>query len=116
MKRSERSIEVDVRHAVLTVYPDAVLEFIEPYGNGLSRPRWRLVSRKFTLTEGVADVRVHRTGYTTVHCELKTEDGKQRESQARFEEVCDQLGWPYFVCRSASDVLAAVSSVWSHNQ
>lgn len=114
-RRPEKKIETDVRLAVLWKYPNAVLEFIEPFSNGLGTPRWRLVSRETTLTSGVTDLRIHhahRPEHPTVHVELKTEDGEIRESQRRYEAFCRSVGWPHRFCRSAHDVLQFLSETW----
>jgi hypothetical protein len=114
-KYVEKRIETDVRLAVLFKYPDAIIELIEPFANGLGVSRWRLVSRKTTLTSGVTDLRIHHAHHPehpTAHVELKTEDGRLRPSQSRYAKFCQSVGWPYRVCRSAHDVLQFLAETW----
>ena len=57
---------------------------------------------------GFSDLLVLCPGGRTVFMEVKTAKGTQRDSQRRFEAMCQSLGHRYVVVRSVSEALSAI--------
>lgn len=61
--------------------------------------------KKQGLKAGVPDIVIMLNGWRTIYLEVKVGNNKQTQSQKDFENICKQLGFPYFVVRSVDDVI-----------
>lgn len=58
------------------------------------------------LRTGCADLVIWLGCGRIAYCEVKNEKGRQSEFQKKFQELCEQSGYPYRVVRSVDDVKA----------
>lgn len=63
------------------------------------------------LKSGVADLILLFDGGRTVFLEVKTEDGRQSDTQKRFEERVKYMGFDYHIVRSVDDVKIIVDKI-----
>ena len=61
--------------------------------------------KKEGVLAGIADLQVLLNNGKSLFLEVKTEKGKQQQTQKNFEERCKQLGHNYHVVRSVEDVI-----------
>lgn len=52
---------------------------------------------------GVSDLVVMLPNGKSLYIEMKTLEGRQSESQKRFEKECEELGFDYYLCRSVEE-------------
>lgn len=79
----------------------------EASGNNPGRQAWL---KTMGLKSGVADLIALLPG-RVVFLEVKSPRGRQTDSQAHFQELCNILGHQYAVVRSVKDALEAVGGV-----
>lgn len=61
--------------------------------------------KKEGVLAGVADLQVLLNNGKSLFLEVKTEKGKQQQTQKSFEDKCKELGHNYHVVRSVDDVI-----------
>lgn len=61
--------------------------------------------KKEGVLAGVADLQVLLNNGKSLFLEVKTEKGKQQQTQKSFEDKCKELGHNYHVVRSVEDVI-----------
>lgn len=62
------------------------------------------------LRSGVADLEVWK-GDKTLYLEIKTPQGKQSETQKRFQQRCEEMGRIYRIARSVQEAIDIVENL-----
>jgi hypothetical protein len=63
------------------------------------------------MLAGVADMTYLMPSGRVAFIEFKTEVGKQRPEQVKFQGVCEVLNIPYFICRSLEEFQKIILSL-----
>lgn len=67
--------------------------------------------KKEGVLAGVADLQVLLNNGKSLFLEVKTEKGKQQQTQKDFEERCKELGHNYHIVRSIEDVINVLQTL-----
>jgi hypothetical protein len=90
-------------------YPELLL-FAIPNGGARSKTEASIMSGEGVLA-GVADLflSVPNSRYCGLYIEIKTEKGRQRDSQKIFQAKAERAGYKYAICRSADEFIETIN-------
>lgn len=104
----EDQIQKNIIDAVRLYYPHSVL-FSVPNGGHRSRATAGIMKATGTLA-GVSDLVLVHMG-KVYFIEVKTESGTQSPAQKEFEKRITAQGLPYYIVKSASEVLRLIQTL-----
>lgn len=112
MRHNESNIQINCVRWFRFVHPDlAPLLFAVPNGGARSRVTGAILKAE-GVTAGVADLLllVPRGPYHALCIEMKTEKGRQRDSQKSWQEAVEGQGYRYIVVRSFEEFTAQINA------